>query len=132
MQSELSKKSFVENKVWTWDPTTEYGVSVETLTVFEKQQSVYFIDARFRSAGGQEFSGYLVGLHSFYAFCLFVRDEEFLFNLNLADLFDGKIQMINKLLGEETELFPLHYESDVSIDGKNKIVGVFEIPKGIK
>jgi len=112
----LSQEDFEKYPVWTWD---DENVGHLPLTESEPSSEYgnLFIKARF-FVNKQTFDGYLVGYKSYYAFCLFIKGHKFMMNLNLPEFIKKDLQEIYTLLGcEPFRLFPLHYKSDVIMNG---------------
>lgn len=117
----LTQKDFDQHPIWVWDdentghlplsePSYEYGT--------------LFIKAHFET-GGHIFEGFLVGIDSFYAFCLFVNNERFSFNLNLPDLMTIEIKKLYHVLKcKPFNFFPIHYKADVCLEDQKELSGI--------
>jgi len=125
--AELTQEQFERCPIWKWDDAMEGYLPVAHSDPLPKDQGTLFIRARFAAASGEQFTGYLVGLGSFYAAGLFVKDEEFILNLNLPDLMEADVARIKELLDNPAlRMFPLKYQDDIGFQHSPPLIGVLE------
>lgn len=121
----MNLNDFQKYSVWTWDNNMNYFQPILEKTPDPNEYSDLFIRAIFKSST-RFFNGYLMGGEWFYGFSLFVDSEEVVFNKFIKHLNRRSFDMLfAKLNSAAFELFPLEYESDVSLKGKKSIAGVF-------
>jgi len=123
----LTEELFARHPIWKWNDAMEGYLPVPHSDPLPKDQGTLFIRARFAAASGEQFAGYLVGLVSFYAAGLFVKDEEFILNLNLPDLMEADVARIKERLENPAlRMFPLKYQDDVGFQHSPPLIGVLE------
>jgi hypothetical protein len=126
-RKDFTANDFREHPVWVWNDDMDAKCPLSDGEVVPEEYGTYFIAANFRTAQKLEFDGYLIGDgKSFYAFGLFVKREELVFNLNLPDLMKKSVEEIRHLLDKPSfEVFPISYESSVTLAGGHAIRGIF-------
>jgi hypothetical protein len=125
-RKDMSPNDLRDYPVWVWDDEFDSYCPLSGNEVFPEEYGTYLISARFRTVDKLEFNGYLIGDgRSFYAFGMFVKGEELVFNLNLPDLMEKNLQTVRRLVDQSSfQLFPLSYESPVLFEGLHTISGV--------
>lgn len=127
-RKDLSVQDFVSYPIWAWDETQEWLNPIDEFSTLPEEYGTLFVKSKFKSADGIEFSGYLVGTLSFYAFGLFVDGQEIVINLNLPDMAQESVQEIERIMGlTELHLFPISYESEIKCDDGSPIQGLLVI-----
>jgi hypothetical protein len=126
----LSYELLRKQPVWKWDETNEFLCPVLEYNPLPENEPTLFIKAVFETPEKYRFDGYLIGLHRYYGFGLFVEDQEFVMNLNLPDMIEENLNIICNTLGrQELVLFPLMYETNYYFEGKQKINGVISLER---
>lgn len=116
-RTDLSRKDLEEFPVLVWDNANEGYLPLSKSEPINSEYGNLFIKARF-FVDTYIFDEYLVGYKNYYAFCIFIKDLDFMMNLNLPEFIEKDIQEIYQLLKcKPFKLFPLRYESSVIIDG---------------
>lgn len=123
---DFSKELFDRHPVWKWNATADGHCPVENFDPLPKDESTLFIKAIFTAASGEVFDGYLVGLERFYAFGLFVSEEEYVINLRLPETAKAAEVAISGTLGKSVRLFPLRYETSLHFAGEPRIAGTLD------
>ena len=119
-KASLSKKDFEQYPIWVWDDENEGHLPLSEPSY---EYGTLFIKAHFKTEG-YTFEGFLVGIDTFYAFCIFINDEEISFNLNLPGLFEVKIKKIFDLLQcNPFQFFPIQYKADVCLEDEKELSG---------
>jgi len=126
--TDLSAAHFVEYPVWKWDEAQEFHCPVSSFEPLPEDEGTLFIRSRFEAPDGLSFDGYLVGTRTFFAFGIFIEDQEYLINLNLPDMAGNTITEMSEVLGlNDLELFPLGYETTVHFQGEPNLKGVLNL-----
>jgi hypothetical protein len=122
---DLTANDFREHLVWVWSDDMEAHCPLSGHEIVPEEYGTYFIAATLSTVDKLKFDGYMIGDgKSFYAFGLFVRGEELVLNMNLPDLMKKCVDRIRRLLGRPAiELFPVTYESPVTLAGGQTIRG---------
>lgn len=89
-KQDLTAGGFALYSIWVWDDEQEGYHSLIGSGAFPDQFGTCFIKAAFKAANGKDLDGYLVGVQSFYAFGLFVGNQEYLINLSVPDLAEAE------------------------------------------
>ena len=125
---ELTEESFDSFPVWTWDDENEGHIPIKNFDPLPEDVPTLFIKACFETPKGRKFRGYLIGSDTFYAFGLFVKGQEYVFNLNLPDMIESTLGDIFHLLDDNPfDLFPLKYETSVHFNGKSDLSGIISL-----
>ena len=119
MIKELSVECFNQYPIWTWDDSTEFHIPLKGKREITDEHGTLFLKCEFKAPNGVVFEGYLVGIDSFYAFGLFLKGAEIVFNLNLKEFVGKGVCEVRDLLSDSNfELFPLIYNSQIkNLDG---------------
>ena len=125
---DLTEKGFDTYPVWKWVASNDAYCPVWQFDPLPEDEPTLFMKARFETPGGDNLRGYLVGRDCFYAFGLFVEDEEYVININLPETIEAAESAVGAKLGRRINLFPLKYETDLHFAGKQAIKGVLEWP----
>lgn len=119
----LSKEDFEEYPIWVWDDENEGRLPLSELSY---DYGTLFVKSHFYT-GGYTFEGYVVGITSFYAFCIFLHGDFFIFNMNLSIFFQPEIDKIFQILKcPPFPFFPVHFKTDVHLKEGEQISGTFE------
>lgn len=119
----LSKGDFEEYPVWVWDDENVGYLPLSKTEPVTGEYGTLLIKADLE-AGGHKFKGYLVGISSFYAFGIFIDNQEVIINLNLLEDLESQVEQICKVLDcKPFSMFPLQYDSPIVVNGK-KITGI--------
>jgi hypothetical protein len=122
---DLSRSEFERFPIWTWDDAMEGYHPILGDGDLPDEYGTLFIRATFTLPSGKMLPGYLVGLDSFYAFGIFIGENEFFFNLNLPDMANSSILEISRESGGEPVL-PLQYKTDFHWADQPPISGVIQ------
>jgi hypothetical protein len=124
----FTKADFDQYLVWVWDDEMEGHLPLsENELSPDSEYDTFFIKARFE-VNGCWFDGYLLGDETYYAFGLFVGDQQFIMNLNAPDMIEEGLVEIRRLMNwEPFELFPFRYESPVRYEGGQVIAGTLTL-----
>lgn len=124
----FTPEMFESYPVWKWNESRDDCVPVLEVPPMQCGEAPLFVKATLIAADGTEFSGYLIGGRTFYAFGLFVADSEHVMNLSLPDMIETSLEEIRaQTAHKKLDLFPMSYRSDVrSVDGR-KIEGVIRL-----
>jgi hypothetical protein len=126
---DITKADFDKYPIWVWDNGNEGFLPISDAK-YTNEYGTLFIKANFES-DGYRFDGYLVGDSSFYAFGIFIDDDEIGFNVNLTDFVQKGVDKISKKLKiNRLNLFPLRYTSPVCYEDGSPISGLFILKYG--
>jgi hypothetical protein len=120
---DLRWSDFERFPVWTWDDAMEGYHPILGEGDLPDEYGTLFILATFTFPSGKTLSGYLVGSETFYAFGIFIGENEYSFNLNLPDMANATISEISRASGGESVL-PLQYKADFHWANQPPISGV--------
>jgi hypothetical protein len=125
---DFSRESFELYPVWRWNASSDAHCPVIDFDPLPEDESTLFIKATFTAATGEVFDGYLVGLTQFFAFGLFLDNEEFVVNLRLVETTESVATALRRKYGKSIRLFPLKYHTRVHFAGEECICGTLEFP----
>jgi hypothetical protein len=126
MTDTLSPTLLQEYPVWKWDDSQDWLEPVLDWESSRRDEPTYIIKADFIAVDGTQFEGYLIGLDTYYAFGLFVGENEHILNFNLPDRMEERIKEISEQLhNSDLTLFPLRYTSEVRLEDDKQITGIF-------
>lgn len=91
-RKQLSLDVFREYPVLKWNDAEDSHVPLANWKQLPKDVPTLFIKAMFAAADGAKYEGYLIGLENFYAFGLFIGENEYVLNLNLPDMIADSMQ----------------------------------------
>ena len=126
---DLSPELLERYPVWKWNSSTDALCPVETYDPLPIDETSLFIKARFTTAGGERFEGYLIGSIQFYACGLFIDGVEHVVNLRLSETIAIAEAAMQRKFGKQMRLLPLRYESSLRFFDKQPIEGVLEVPQ---
>ena len=123
-KTELRKEDFEQFPVWVWDDEQVGHHPLIGSGAIPSEFPTARIKAQFTLPSGHKFSGYLIGLESFYAFGLFFDGEHYVINRNAPALAGPVFDLIRKKLGVR-QVFPIHFRCD-AFGGQPPIEGCLE------
>lgn len=124
----LTPQDFEEHPVWQWNASTDALIPVDRFEPLPELEPVLFMKARFRARSGEELDGYLGGLETFFVIGVFLSEEEFLINFGMPSTLDRAETRAHELFGTQFRLFPLEYQSDLAVEGKEPLAGRIPFP----
>jgi hypothetical protein len=125
----LRKEDFEKYPIWVWDDANEGFLPISD-SKYTTEYGTLFIKSVFES-DGHFFDGYLVGFDFFYAFGLFLYEQEVGLNINMPEFVPKFQTQIFKLLNcTPFLLFPMRYKSSINFEDGTPISGVFELRNG--
>ena len=125
---DLGRKNFEQYPVWVWDDENEGYLPLTE--PFTSEYGTLFIKAKL-TINSWVLDGYLVGIKNFYAFGLFVEEEEIIINISLPEFIEPEKEKIRMLMKcNSFNIFPVKYESFVKIDGEE--ISGYISPKHLK
>lgn len=123
----LTKECFEKHPVWSWDGSQEFHVPVLKTDPLPENFGTLFIKSDFYTPNRYKLQGYVIGLESFYAICIFAGDKEFNFNLNLPEMAKNDLISLFESFGKKPfKVFPLSYTTEFRFTGCDRIFGVFD------
>lgn len=127
MKDNLNIDCFKNNSIWKFTDDNEgHEPVLNHDSLLPLDQGVLFIKSNFITHDNIEFEGYIVGLETYYAFCLFYEGESYMFYITLPQYYERILSLLRKVLNlKSLNLFPLKFATEIKNSDGEYISGFF-------